>query len=467
MKIKNIAFILLAALFLIPVRPAFAEDIYISGKSAILVDVATGKVLYAKNETERMYPASLSKILTALVALEYLSPDELVTVGHEIDGVPYDASKAGHKVGELITVENLIRAAMIKSGNESCHVLAHQVAQRVKDEDEELSYNGEERLFARLMNEKARSLGAINSNFVNSHGYHNPSHYTTAQDMAIISQAALKNDLIASIAKQSAFAGNGAGENPPEGAFTQNYNWESTNQLLSKPEFFYQYATGLKTGFTDQAGQCLAATAEKDGRQLVSVILFSQDPDRWTDSAKLLEYGFDNFSFMEVQRPDEVVDTLYAHNPRLGETGEVPILTFGRYSDLYSEDEFKRITSSIVYNESLIYEYTEEERAEPGFKAEMRLTTPVEEGISLGKINYYLDDELIFSSDIISGAKILERTFNSDVDYYVARAKDAAFSGAAIPYWVGGVLLLVGIFHLIWWNIRRKKRKQFSYRNKF
>ena len=202
----------------------------VSAVSAILIDQATGKVLFSKEADKRMYPASTTKLLTALVTLDYLSPDEFVVAGDEINAIPYDSSKAYHILDETIKVENLIRGLIIPSGNETACIAAREVARRVS-ENEDIAYPDAERLFCRLMNEKAKYLGAVSTNFVNPHGYHNDNHYTTAHDMALISVEALNNPLIKQIVQEKEFIGNGAGVNPNLSWITQEYKWSTHNEL--------------------------------------------------------------------------------------------------------------------------------------------------------------------------------------------------------------------------------------------
>ena len=182
----------------------------VNAQSAILMEQGTGKVLYAKNERQRMYPASITKVLTAIVALEYLDPEEIVTTGTEVNAVPYDSSTAGHLVGESLKVENLIRGLFIPSGNETGCVAAAAVVKKA-GYGESMAYGEIERIFSNILNEKARELGAMDTNFVNPHGYHDANHYTTAYDAALFCSAAMENELIRRIAGETEFYGNGAG----------------------------------------------------------------------------------------------------------------------------------------------------------------------------------------------------------------------------------------------------------------
>ncbi len=447
-----------------------SKEPYVAAEAAILIDKTTGKVLFAKNEHKRMYPASTTKILTALVALDYLSPDEMITMGNEITTIPGDSSMARHKVGETIRVDNLLRGLIIPSGNDSGCALAMAVAKKVSENDN-ISYPEAERLFCDLMNEKAKALGALDSHFTNPHGYHNDEHYSTAYDLALIASATMNNELIKQIVKEPEFNGNGAGENPAPSLMTQVYTsskWKTHNELLvPNGEYYYPYATGLKTGFNDEAGNCLIGSAEKDGKEYISVALFCPDNTRWTDSIAMFDYGFETFNTEVIQESGDVLDNVKISNPRLGDPGFVSTYTTGSFSAFLSKDEFARIVKRINYNEELIApeEPVEGEAVVPS--GEIFLKTPIEKDQPIGKISYYLDDELLYSSDIFSKDEALERTFNSDIDYNINQFQQWLFSSKSLPI-IGGtiaalLLLIAAIIHMI----RKKRRNKHRFRMRY
>ncbi len=447
-----ILLITLTILFAVPVQAA-VEPPTVVAHAAVVLDVETGKILFAKNERERMFPASVTKLLTLLVALDYLKPDEFVVSGQEVNSIPYDSSKAYHKVGETLLVENLYRGLIIPSGNETACIVAIEVARRQTGRAD-IPYAEAERVFAGLMNEKAKSIGATGTNFVNPHGYHNPQHYSTAYDLALISMEVMKDPLVARIAAETEFSGNGAGPNPPEGALTQEYNWKTHNMLIAadNPQYAYSYGTGIKTGLTAEAGKCLAASATKDGRSLISVVLFSEDPDRWVDSINLLEYGFNAFAIRTVAESGVELDTVAVDKPRIGEPETINILSTGNYSDLLSEGEVSRITQRLEYDEAVLAKKLQATQ----ITTQITLKTPIKEGDPVGKIIYSLDGQDIFEAPIVAGLTALERNFNSDVDYYMGKVTGFLFSVQAIPYYVIFVLLLI-LF--IQWRVNHKRRE--------
>lgn len=437
--------------------------------AACLLDVTDPdniKELYKKNKDEVMYPGSLTKIMTVLTASMYLNEGEIITAGDEVDAVPFDAKKTGHVFGEKLSVETLFRALIIGTGNESACVIAREVAKRSTGETQ-TNYQSAERIFCNLMNQLARDLGCKNTYFVNPYGYHNAKQTTTAYDMALITKAAMENELIRTIAMEESFSGNGAGENAEPGWKTQNYTWKNTNLLLAEPPYGYQYATGLRPGNIIESGYCLAAAAEREGRKLVCVVLFSDEANRWTDTIKLFDYGFLDFKNRTIQEPDILIDTVPLYNPRLGSEDVVEVYTTSLISGLFSEAEAERIKLGVVYDEDKIAKYTEEEKAAEGFENITKLKLPLSEGEKVGKVTYYLDGAPIAADDLIVKTDIAARNFNSDVDYNIALIKDFLTSGRAIPLWVGLVVLLFGAVHLTLFIRRKKEKKVYKMRRRY
>jgi D-alanyl-D-alanine carboxypeptidase (penicillin-binding protein 5/6) len=244
----------------------------IEGKSGILIEANSNKILYEKDIHRKLAMASTTKILTAIVALEKGKPDDIVTV-------PYDASVVeGSQVylesGEKQRLEDLLYALMLRSGNDAAISIAKYIGKSEKG-------------FAKLMNKKAKEIGACESNFMNPHGLDNPDHYTTAYDLGLISSYAIKNPQFRKVVSTKRW----------------NMPWpgnEYGRLLLNKNKMLYQYqdAIGIKTGYTKKTGRCLVSAAERDGMILVSVVL--ADYNWWEDSKKLLDYGFENYESKEI-----------------------------------------------------------------------------------------------------------------------------------------------------------------------
>ena len=265
----------------------------LEAESAIVIDGDSGKVLFDKNADKKMYPASTTKIMTALLALKYGDLDEEVKIGDEVGLLLPDASKAGLEYGESMTLEHLLEALMLPSGNDAANTIAVHIAKKVSG-DETMERSEALPYFRELMNEEAKALGANNTHFVNAHGYPNEDHYTSACDLALIALEAMKyssfRDTVkltyAETGSVSVAAGGAGRDNEGEGT----HSWMNTNKLLIKDSgFYYENATGIKTGYTSAAGYCLVASAEKDGRSVIAVLLNSTEQGQRSDAVKLLK----------------------------------------------------------------------------------------------------------------------------------------------------------------------------------
>ncbi|HEY8551998.1 MAG TPA: D-alanyl-D-alanine carboxypeptidase family protein [Thermaerobacter sp.] len=245
------------------VEPPPAPD----AAAAIVVDATSGQVLYAHNAHQRRPPASTTKILTAIVALEYGSLDDVVTVSERAAAT--EGSTMDLEPGQRYTLRELLWGLMLESGNDAAVAIAEHIS-------------GSEAAFARLMNETALRLGLRDTHFTNPHGLHDPGHYTTAYDLAVMTRYALANEYFARLVCQ-----------PEKVLCRGDGDWVrvlgSTNRLL----WYHEWIRGVKTGTTGPAGPCLVSSGERDGRRLIVVVLASGD--RWGDSQRLLEWGFRAF----------------------------------------------------------------------------------------------------------------------------------------------------------------------------
>ena len=237
----------------------------VSADAAVLMDVATGNVLFNKQANKRRPPASTTKIMTAILGMELGRPDEVVTVSQKAADV--GEATLHLDPGEKITLYELITGALVRSGNDACVAIAEQIS-------------GSEEQFVKLMNRKALALGAENTHFENTNGLPRKEHYSTAYDLALMARHGLEIPQFASITRQK--------ETKIHFLKPDVFmDLRNTNKLL----WNYPYADGVKTGTTTAAGKCLVASATKEGRQLLVVVLNA--PDRFGDAKKLLEWGFD------------------------------------------------------------------------------------------------------------------------------------------------------------------------------
>lgn len=301
MKLKNKIFIIyiLVLTLIFPILPTTsfaddeAQDLNLYSKSCILIECSTQKIAYEKNADIKIYPASTTKILTAILAEENCDLIDTVTITQEmVSKVPSGYTTAYLQVGEQLTVEELLNVLLIPSANDAGFALAIHISGSVED-------------FANLMNEKAKQIGCTNSNFTNPSGIHDENHYSTAKDMALIGLYALNNSHITEIGSKTSYT-------LKQGESNKQI-FETTNTLIKQNENnYYEYATGLKTGFTAPAGSCIIATAEKDNMKFLAVVFGAPKPEnniiyRDIDCKTLFEYGFENYE--SLTKVDEVIIT--------------------------------------------------------------------------------------------------------------------------------------------------------------
>lgn len=236
----------------------------VQAKSAVLINAQTGEIIYSKESDEQRPPASTTKIMTALLAIECGELDKIVTIS-ENAAATGEASLHLYG-GDRLKLRNLIFGALLKSGNDACVAIAEAVA---PSEEE----------FIGLMNLKALTVGAYNTRFYNTNGLPQTGHTATAYDLAVIARYALKNELFSDIVKTKEYSLRW--EDSARTMYIKN-----TNKLL----WTYPYATGVKTGTTDKAGKCLVASAKQGQAEIIAVVLHS--PDRYGEAQRLLEYGF-------------------------------------------------------------------------------------------------------------------------------------------------------------------------------
>lgn len=253
----------------VPAREPSGPDV--TADAAVLIDAATGRVLWARNADEPRHPASTTKMMTALVALELGRPDQQVKVGRDAAGTP--GSSAGISAGERYTLAQLLRGLLLRSGNDAAVAIAEAVSGSVP-------------AFVARMNAKARALGLQDTHFVNPHGLTDPLHRSSAFDLALIARAGLRVPAFAALVDSA--EAQMAGETSLGQEIRRDIH--NTNRLL----LAYDWVDGVKTGTTSAAGSCLVASGTRGGMQLIAVVLHSDD--RWGDALRMLQWGFSHFS---------------------------------------------------------------------------------------------------------------------------------------------------------------------------
>ena len=250
----------------------------VQAASAVVMDMDTGTILYGKNIYDKQYPASITKIMTTLVALEQGDLDEVITCGDEVYDIEYNSSNLGIQPGEEITLRQALYGLMLESANDIGNALA-------------VHYAGSNSAFAGLMNEKAAQLGCSNTHFTNPHGLHSEEHYTCAYDMALIAQAAYANPTFREIVSTRIYTIPETNITEEERSFANHHR-----MMHEESDYYRSYVTGGKTGFTTDAWNTLVTYGEQDGLRLVCVLLRENGAYRaCEETADLMEYGFVNF----------------------------------------------------------------------------------------------------------------------------------------------------------------------------
>lgn len=282
LKLKILA-IMLIFLFCLQ---SFAYAVSVTAESAILVEVSTGRIIYEKNSTKQMFPASTTKMMTAILVIENCDLQEIVTVSETaLQNIPSGYVTCNLSVGEEISVNDLLYALMIPSANDAAFVLAEHVAGSVDT-------------FSDMMNFKAREIGCTNTHFVNPNGIHNNRHYSTAYDLYLIAKYCMQNETFRNIVMTTEYT------LPATNKYeATDRTFKTTNDLLNPEKTnYYKTATGIKTGHTSMAGYCLASESSRDGLDFISIVLNSEtDNKRFQDSAKLFDYGYDNYTLTKVK----------------------------------------------------------------------------------------------------------------------------------------------------------------------
>lgn len=342
-------------------------------QAAILMDASSGNVLYSKNALDKMYPASTTKIMTAILTLENCTLDEIATVSKNATIIPPTYTHASLREGEQISIKDLLYTLMIASANDSAIVLAEYIAGSVEN-------------FSVMMNQKSAELGCVNTNFVNPNGIHDENHYSCAYDLALIGKYAMQNETFREIVKCTTYA---LPANEALGIDTRYFR--TTNDLIREASnYYYPYCTGIKTGYTNPAKNCIVTSAQKDGLELIVTILGGeQTPDgtsaRNTDCIHLFDYGFDNYSMRTICFANSTVQSIHIKNA----TPETKNL------NLIAKDELT----------VLIPNTTGVTTTEPIIELQQDLKAPIHAGDTVGKVSYNIEGT-IYTSDLIAGSDV-------------------------------------------------------------
>ena len=385
-----------------------SETPEITSEAAFLMDNKTGKILFDKNSEKRMYPASTTKIVTAILTLENCKLDDVVTVSYNaVTSIPEGYSSANLQIGEQLTVEQLLQVLLIPSANDAANVLAEHVGGSIDS-------------FISMMNTKVNELGLTNTHFTNSYGKHDEKHYTTAKDLAYIFKYCIKNENFRKIAGSASCAISATNMYG-----TRKYS--STNQLIDpSSKNYYKFLTAGKTGFTTEAGDCLVSCSYQNNLELICVILGGKTVNgsstRFSETKKLYEYGYNNYLIKQILSNNSIVKSIEVSNA----TQETKNL------DLVPENSLEALIS--IEQENITFE--------PEIHLQENISAPIEEGTILGTAKYTING-IEYNVNLIASHSV-EKSILLDTIFKILVAAFIIF-------------LIYEFFHL---NRNKKRRKK-------
>lgn len=375
-----ITFLIFQMLFTIT-SLASSSELQIGSPSCILIESSTGKILYEKNSNERRFPASTTKIMTAILTVENCKLTDVATASHNaVYSVPPTYSHASIVEGEELTIEQLLNVLLIQSASDAANTLAEHVGGSIEN-------------FAQMMNDKAKEIGCKNTHFVNPDGVSNDDHYTTAYDLALMGQYAMKYDAIRNIVCKTQYS-------LPK---TNKYDKEdrifnTTNDLLrvnnsnSPDNYYYEYANGIKTGYTTEAGSCIVASAEKGSLEVIAVVLGAETTEegysiRYPDCKTLFNYAFDNYKLEDIVKPEDVID-------------EISVADATKDTANLKLSPESTITAVVDKDQNI-------DELEPEIELDENLSAPISAGEVVGKVTYTIDNKN-YSTNLIADNSVIK-----------------------------------------------------------
>lgn len=304
----------------------------------ILMEESTGTILYEKNMDEAHYPASITKIMTTLLALENGNLSDMVTFSDDAINNT-EGSGIARDYGEQMTLEQCLYGVMLESANECAYAVAEHVGGTVEN-------------FVDMMNAKAKELGCTNTHFANPHGLQDENHYTTAHDMALIAQAAYQNETFRIIIGTKMYTIPPTNKHAEETVLRNHHDMLCTYHNANR-KYLYPYCVGGKTGYTATANSTLVTYAEKDGMTLICVVMNTQSPNQFIDTVNLFDYAFDNFQVLNVAENDTNYSAeTTVDNGNLNNIEPFVELDKDAVIVLPKTAEFSDTSSSVEYNDS-------------------------------------------------------------------------------------------------------------------
>ncbi len=401
----------------------------INAEIAILMDAKTGTILYEKNAYTQAYPASITKLMTALLVIENLSPLDIITFSHTaVFSIEYGSSHIAMDVGEQLTVDQALHALLLNSANEVANGLAEAVGGSIEN-------------FASLMTAKAHSLGATSTQFRNPHGLHNTQHVTTAYDMALIMQALYDNEYFLEIMDTPTYQIHSTNQSNETIYLSQQH---SLMNVIRDSQRYRSDVIGGKTGYTSQAGNTLVTVARQGEIDLIVVILQGKSATYYNDTTTLLDYGFSSFQSLDLSSPNRTLTIAPLYSIKSGQLFEVASCAISTL------DQVSAIVDANVYEKDLTIDMNIAEN----------LTFGVNVGDIVGDISYLYNGKVVASSELV----ISEINFLPSPVSYSFPANE---SGTTILNTIIILLGACGVATLgIYFSIRQRKKRLFMKRTR-
>lgn len=402
-------------------------DLSLAAETAVLMDAASGEVLYQKNADQKMYPASITKLMTILLALENGKLTDEITFSHDaVYSIEQGSAHIAIMEGETLTLEQVLRAIILRSANEASNGVAEYV-------------DGSVEAFAKHMTERAKELGCKNTNFVNANGLHNENQYTTAYDMALIAKELLTHEEYRSMMSETYY------EIPPTNKQTETRYLHGQHQMLNPNSiYYYEDAIGGKTGFTSEALNTLVTYAERDGMELIAVVMKCNGAEHYTDTAALFDYGFENYESVKLLSAADHTTTITVTETYKDKPVELRKITVAPSEDVYHTLP-KGTDVSQIKVETDCPETVE---------------APVAEGQTIGTLKVTLNGETLKTVDLVSQNAVEKMT-----DAQKEELDKSSVSGILKKVGIGvGILIVVFLILLCITrtigHCQRKKRRQ-------
>ena len=358
----------------------FADDEFsVDAKAALIVEKNTGKIIYEKNSETQNYPASVTKILTAILTIENCKLDDTATVSQSaISQIPSGYVVAPLFIGEQMKIKDLLYALMLKSANDAAYVLAEHVGGSVEG-------------FSEMMNKKAKEIGCKNTHFVNPNGIHNDDHYTTAHDMYLISNYAMKNDTFAQIVSTYQY------KLPATNKYPNNDRiMENTNDFINpKSGYYNKIVKGIKTGTTLQAGNCLITDSSENGLDFITVVLGAKTSNsKFSETRKMIKYAYNNYTLTDLHKKGDVIKNIDVENA----TEETKNLNL-----IISDDV------TVMNNVKI-----KKDEIKPNIELNENIVAPIKEGDELGTIKYNVDG-LEYTAKLLAQKDVELKTYYVEI----------------------------------------------------